>query len=65
MGLSSRPCLRKHPVRVEWILEAYWAEVPADHPFVATFDDRVSIGDLVKRNKAIALAVESWRRKAT
>ena len=31
------PFLRKHLVRVDWILDADCAEVPADHPFVASF----------------------------
>lgn len=30
------PFLRAHPARVEWILDADCAEVPADHPFVTT-----------------------------
>ncbi|MEX6508970.1 M20 family metallopeptidase [Jiella sp. M17.18] len=31
------PYLRKKPARIEWILDADCAEVPADHPFVAAF----------------------------
>lgn len=31
------PYLRKHPIRVDWILDADCAEVSADHPFVASF----------------------------
>ena len=33
------PYLRRHPARIEWILDADCAEVPADHLFVATFRD--------------------------
>jgi acetylornithine deacetylase len=36
------PYLRRHPARVEWILDADCAEVPADHPFVETFQAAVS-----------------------
>ena len=31
------PYLRKRPARLEWILDADCAEVPADHPFVTAF----------------------------
>ncbi|HWJ73043.1 MAG TPA: ArgE/DapE family deacylase [Kaistia sp.] len=30
------PYLRAHPARIEWILDADCAEVPAEHPFVQT-----------------------------
>ncbi|MDX7951304.1 ArgE/DapE family deacylase [Lichenihabitans sp. Uapishka_5] len=33
------PYLRQHPARVEWILDADCAEVPADHAFVAAMQD--------------------------
>lgn len=33
------PWLRQRPPRVEWILDADCAEVPASHPFVATLED--------------------------
>jgi acetylornithine deacetylase len=36
------PFLRDRPARIEWILDADCAEVPADHPFVGTFQDAVS-----------------------
>lgn len=36
------PYLRAHPVRVEWILDADCAEIPADHPFVTTFQSAVA-----------------------
>ncbi len=36
------PYLRRHPARIEWILDADCAEVPADHPFVGLFQDAVS-----------------------
>jgi acetylornithine deacetylase len=40
------PYLRVHPARVEWILDADCAEVPADHPFVRTFQDAVEAAKL-------------------
>ena len=40
------PYLRAHPARVEWILDADCAEVPADHPFVETFQSAVGIAGL-------------------
>lgn len=40
------PYLRAHPARVEWILDADCAEVPADHPFVATFQQAVAAANL-------------------
>lgn len=40
------PYLRAHPARVEWILDADCAEVPADHPFVQTFQGAVGIAGL-------------------
>jgi acetylornithine deacetylase len=36
------PYLRRHPARVEWILDADCAEVPADHPFVHAFQAAVT-----------------------
>jgi hypothetical protein len=36
------PYLRKHPIRVDWILEADCAVVSADHPFVASFQSATS-----------------------
>lgn len=36
------PYLRTHPARIEWILDADCAEVPADHPFVTTFQSAVA-----------------------
>jgi acetylornithine deacetylase len=36
------PFLRDRPARIEWILDADCAEVPADHPFVGAFQDAVS-----------------------
>lgn len=36
------PYLAKHPARVEWILDADCAEIPADHPFVSAFQQGVS-----------------------
>lgn len=35
------PYLRANPVRIEWLLDADCAEVPADHPFVTTFQSAV------------------------
>lgn len=36
------PYLRRHPARIEWILDADCAEVPADHPFVEAFRGAVT-----------------------
>ena len=36
------PYLRKHPIRVEWILDADCAEVAADHLFVTAFQGAAS-----------------------
>ncbi|ERH62185.1 acetylornithine deacetylase [Pantoea dispersa EGD-AAK13] len=36
------PYLAKHPARVEWILDADCAEIPAAHPFVSAFQQGVS-----------------------
>ncbi len=36
------PYLRRHPARVEWILDADCAEVPGDHPFVRAFQEAVT-----------------------
>ena len=35
------PYLRRHPARIEWILDADCAEVPAGHPFVTAFQGAV------------------------
>ena len=35
------PYLRRNPARIEWILDADCAEVPADHPFVQAFQAAV------------------------
>ncbi|RWR27066.1 ArgE/DapE family deacylase [Sinirhodobacter populi] len=43
------PYLRAHPARVEWILDADCAEVPADHPFVRLMQDAISEYDLPTR----------------
>ena len=40
------PFLRRHPARVEWILDADCAEVPADHPFVQAFQSAVADASL-------------------
>ena len=40
------PYLRKHPARIEWILDADCAEVPADHPFVAAMQEAVAAAGL-------------------
>lgn len=40
------PYLRRHPARVEWILDADCAEVPADHPFVRLFQSAVAEANL-------------------
>jgi acetylornithine deacetylase len=40
------PYLRKHPARVEWILDADCAEVPEDHPFVRVLQEAVAQADL-------------------
>ena len=39
---QSDPYLRRSPARVEWILDADCAEVPADHPFVGVFQTAVA-----------------------
>lgn len=36
------PYLRRHPARIEWILDADCAEVPGTHPFVEAFQTAVS-----------------------
>ena len=36
------PYLREHPARIEWILDADCAEVPADSPFVTLFQSAVA-----------------------
>ncbi len=43
------PYLRAHPARIEWILDADCAEVPADHPFVGAFQDAVTAAGLSPR----------------
>jgi acetylornithine deacetylase len=43
------PYLRKHPVRVEWILDADCAEVPAEHPFLSVLQDAVERAALDSR----------------
>lgn len=40
------PYLRQHPARIEWILDADCAEVPADHPFIGVFQNAVSDANL-------------------
>ena len=40
------PYLRKKPARIEWILDADCAEVPADHPFVAAFQSAAEAASL-------------------
>ncbi|MET3579747.1 acetylornithine deacetylase [Mesorhizobium robiniae] len=40
------PYLRQHPARVEWILDADCAEIPADNPFVAVFQGAVEKANL-------------------
>lgn len=40
------PYLREHPARVEWILDADCAEVPADSPFVSVFQSAVETANL-------------------
>ncbi|WP_337269157.1 M20 family metallopeptidase [Oryzifoliimicrobium ureilyticus] len=40
------PYLRTHPARVEWILDADCAEIPADSPFVGVFQNAVKVADL-------------------
>lgn len=40
------PYLRDHPARIEWILDADCAEIPADSPFVGTFQNAVKTADL-------------------
>lgn len=36
------PYLRRHPARIDWILDADCAEVPADHPFVEALRSAVT-----------------------
>jgi acetylornithine deacetylase len=36
------PYLREHPARIEWILDADCAEIPADSPFVTLFQSAVA-----------------------
>ena len=43
---AADPYLRKHPARVEWILDADCAEVPAEHPFVAAMQEAVAAAGL-------------------
>lgn len=38
---NADPYLRRHPARVEWILDADCAEVPADHPFVVAMQGAI------------------------
>ena len=40
------PYLREHPVRIEWILDADCAEVPAEHDFVRAMQDAVAAAGL-------------------
>lgn len=40
------PFLRRHPARVEWILDADCAEIPADSPFVGVLQSAVSDANL-------------------
>lgn len=40
------PFLRRHPARVEWILDADCAEIPADSPFVSVLQSAVSDANL-------------------
>lgn len=40
------PYLREHPARVEWILDADCAEIPADSPFVGVFQGAVERANL-------------------
>ncbi|WP_233741623.1 M20/M25/M40 family metallo-hydrolase [Agrobacterium vitis] len=40
------PYLREHPARVEWILDADCAEIPADSPFVSIFQQAVETANL-------------------
>ncbi len=35
------PYLRRHPARIEWILDADCAEVPLEHPFIGAMEDAV------------------------
>lgn len=43
---QSDPYLREHPARIDWILDADCAEVPADHPFIPVFQNAVSAAGL-------------------
>lgn len=40
------PYLRQHPARVEWILDADCAEIPADSPFVKVFQEATEASNL-------------------
>jgi acetylornithine deacetylase len=40
------PYLRRRPARIDWILDADCAEVPADHPFVGAFQGAVARANL-------------------
>ena len=40
---AADPYLAQNPARVEWILDADCAEVPADHPFVTSFQKAVDL----------------------
>jgi acetylornithine deacetylase len=40
------PYLRERPARIEWILDADCAEIPADSPFVTIFQQAVETADL-------------------
>jgi acetylornithine deacetylase len=39
---AADPYLAAHPARIEWILDADCAEVPADHPFLGTMADALT-----------------------
>ena len=45
------PWLARHPARVEWILDADCAEVPADHPFLGVMEQAL---------RTIGVAPERW-----
>jgi acetylornithine deacetylase len=46
---QSDPFLQAHPARIEWFLDADCAEVPADHPFVTTFQKAMTEAGLDPR----------------
>lgn len=46
---NADPYLRAHPARVEWILDADCAEVPADHPFIHAMQGAVTAAGLSPR----------------